>query len=114
MDIKARVQHINPYARPRDVERIANKTGNIYEALVIVSERAKQLNMEIKEELTRKLREFEETYDTIEEIQENKEQIEISRFYERIPNPTVIALEEFLEDKLSYKYAEEEDNKDNY
>ena len=105
MDIKSKVQHVNPIARARNVAEIAKKTGNIYESLAIASKRAKQLNMELKEELSRKLREFEETYETIEEVQENKEQIEISKFYERIPNPAVIALDEFMTDQLSYKYA---------
>ena len=114
MDIKSKVQHINPVARPRDISQIDGMTGNIYEALVIVSKRARQLNNELKEELTRKLREFEETYDIIEEVQENKEQIEISRFYERMPNPATIAIEEFVEGKLSYKYADEESNKDSF
>lgn len=107
MDIKSKVQHIDPIAKARNVQAIMQKTGNIYESLAIASKRSKQLNMDLKEELSRKLREFEETYDTIEEVQENKEQIEISRFYERIPNPAVIALSEFMEDKLSHKYAEE-------
>ncbi len=111
MDIKSKVQHVDPIAKARNVEAIAAKTGNIYESLAIVSNRAKQLNMELKEELSRKLREFEETYETIEEVQENKEQIEISKFYERIPNPAVIALDEFMSDKLSYKYAEDDSKK---
>ncbi len=112
MDIKSKVQHVNPIARARNVKDIAAKTGNIYESLAIVSKRAQQLNMELKEELSRKLREFEETYETIEEVQENKEQIEISKFYERIPNPAVIALDEFMTDQLSYKYASDESKKD--
>lgn len=111
MDIKSKVQHIDPIAKARNVADIAGRTGNIYESLAIISKRALQLNMELKEELGRKLREFEETYETIEEVQENKEQIEISKFYERIPNPAVIALDEFMTEKLTYKYAGDDSKK---
>lgn len=113
MDIKSKVQHIDPNAKARNVAAIGEKTGNIYESLVVISKRSRQLNMELKEELGRKLRDFEETYETIEEVQENKEQIEISKFYEKIPNSAVIALDEFMNGKLSYKFATKEEQENN-
>ena len=79
-DIKNKVQNINPNAEARDVLELISKTGNIYEALAIIASRAKQLSVDIKHELHGKLEEFAVSSETIEEIQENKEQIEISKF----------------------------------
>jgi DNA-directed RNA polymerase subunit K/omega len=110
-DIKNKVQNIDPKARVRDIEDFIKDTDNIYEALSIISSRARQLNIDIKQELHGKLEEFAVTSETIEEIQENKEQIEISKFYEKLPNPTLIATEEFLENKLEYRNRNQ-DNKD--
>mmetsp|Transcript_7778 Transcript_7778/g.10987 ORF Transcript_7778/g.10987 Transcript_7778/m.10987 type:complete len:109 (+) Transcript_7778:25-351(+) len=76
------------------------KTENIYESIVLLSKRSNQLNVALKEELTQKLQEFASTTDNLEEIFENREQIEISRFYERLPKPVAIAIEELLEDKI--------------
>ena len=83
-------------------------TGNIYEAISIVSKRAIQINSEIKKELLEKLEEFATYSDSLEEVFENKEQIEISKFYERMPKPTTLAMEEFLEGKVYYRFPEEE------
>ena len=110
-DIKNKVQSIDPNARVRDIKSFIKDTDNIYEALSIISSRARQLNIDIKQELHGKLEEFAVTSETIEEIQENKEQIEISKFYEKLPNPTLIATEEYLEGKLEYRQRNK-DNKD--
>ncbi|MBA4145842.1 MAG: DNA-directed RNA polymerase subunit omega, partial [Cytophaga sp.] len=94
---------VQPSIITRDVEKIANRTGNIYESVVIVSKRARQIAVNIKEELNGKLAEFATTVDNLEEVFENREQIEISRFYERMPKPTSTAMEEFLEGKITYR-----------
>lgn len=92
----------------RDTDVLASKSGNIYESVFIVSERAKQIAISSKEELVQKLGEFASTVDNLEEIFENREQIEISKFYERQPKPTTIALDEFMDDELAFWFKEEE------
>ena len=87
----------------RDLRDFDGKTGNIYESISIISKRANQISGEIKEELTNKLAEFATTTDNLEEIFENREQIEISRFYERLPKPSLIAIQEFMDDKIYYR-----------
>jgi DNA-directed RNA polymerase subunit K/omega len=87
----------------RDLDKIAAQTGNVYESVVVISKRARQIAVNIKEELNNKLAEFATTVDNLEEVFENREQIEISRFYERLPKPTTTATEEFLETKLSHR-----------
>ncbi len=104
IDIRQKSQNIHPKVEPTDIKKFAAKTGNLYEALAIISKRTEQLNVLIKEELHKKLEEFAIQTDTIEEIQENKEQIEISKFYERLPNSALIATEEFLNDELEYRH----------
>ena len=105
-DIKTKVQMIDPNLKARDVRDLAGRTGNVYEALAVISKRARLLAKDIKYELHQKLDEFAVTPDAIEEIHENKEQIEISKFYERLPNPTVIATEEYLDSKLEFRYTD--------
>ena len=83
-----------------DLER---DTGNIYETINIISRRSKQISIEIKEELNQKLQEFASYTDNLEEIFENREQIEISKFYERLPKPVLIALQEFYDDEIYYR-----------
>lgn len=78
-------------------------TGNIYEAISIIAKRANQINGEIKKELLEKLDEFATYNDSLDEIFENKEQIEVSKFYERLPKPQSLAVEEWLEDKIYYR-----------
>lgn len=78
-------------------------TDNIYEAISIIAKRATQINSEIKKELVNKLDEFATYNDSLEEVFENKEQIEVSKFYERLPKPHAIAIEEWLEDKIYYR-----------
>jgi DNA-directed RNA polymerase subunit K/omega len=79
----------------RNVKDLEEKVGNIYEAVAIIGKRSNQISVEIKDELNRKLEEFANYTDNLEEVFENREQIEISRFYERMPKSTLIALEEF-------------------
>lgn len=84
-------------------ERIAQPTGNIYEAITIIAKRSEQLSSTIKEELTAKLKEFETHSEGLEEIFENKEQIEISKFYERLPKTTAMAVQEWLDEQIYYR-----------
>ncbi len=105
-DIKTKVQNIDPNVKARNIKELVSGTGNMFETLVIISKRATQISNKIKKELHNKLEEFSVTSDTIEEIHENKEQIEISKFYERLPNPAIIATEEYLNGELSKKYKE--------
>lgn len=102
-DIKNKVQNIDPNTQARNIKSLISETDNIYESLAVITSRAKQLNVEIKQELHGKLDEFAITSETIEEIQENKEQIEISKFYEKLPNPSIIAMNEFLDGRLDYR-----------
>lgn len=93
----------------RDVNELKNRTGNLYESIAIVSKRANQINITLKEELHNKLDEFASHTDSLEEIHENKEQIEISRAYERMPNPALLATQEFIDEKIYYRKNEEQD-----
>ncbi len=93
----------------RDVNWLKTKTGNTYESIAIIAKRANQINITLKEELHNKLEEFASHTDSLEEIHENKEQIEISRAYERMPNPSLLAISEFMEDKVYYRKNEETD-----
>jgi DNA-directed RNA polymerase subunit K/omega len=95
----------------RDLDKIAAQTGNVYESVVIISKRARQIAVNIKEELNNKLAEFATTVDNLEEVFENREQIEISKFYERLPKPTTTATEEFLERKLNHRLRNELEEK---
>ena len=90
----------------RNTAMLADKAdGNIYEAVAIIAKRANQISVEMKEELSRKLQEFASYTDNLEEIFENREQIEISKFYERIPKPALIATQEFEEGKIYFRGA---------
>ena len=103
-DIKNKVQGLDPNIRARDIHELVENTDNIYESLNVITKRARQLAVDLKYELHNKLEEFAVSSDTIEEVSENKEQIEISKFYERLPNPVIISMEEFLNDELYYRY----------
>ena len=92
----------------RDMNEISQPTDNVYESVGIMSKRARQISSNLKEELSSKLAEFASTVDNLEEIFENREQIEISKFYERMPKPTSTAIEEFSENKILYRAPEEE------
>ena len=92
----------------KDINQIKSKTGNVYESIAIISKRANQINIALKEELHNKLEEFASHTDSLEEIHENKEQIEISKAYEKMPNPALLATQEFLDDKVKKKKNEED------
>ncbi len=87
---------------------IKNRTGNVYESIAVIAKRANQINIAIKEELHNKLEEFASHTDSLEEIHENKEQIEISKAYEKMPNAAILATQEFMEDKIYYRKNEDD------
>ena len=93
----------------RDTILLEEKTGNIYQSLVAISKRANQISATVKEELTQKLQEFATTTDNLEEIFENREQIEISKHYEKMAKPTAIDTQELLDDKIYMRNTELED-----
>ena len=94
----------------RDNQDILEPTGNLFESIAIVAKRARQISSNQKEELNSKLAEFASSVDNLEEIFENREQIEISKFYERMPKPSTSAIEEFLNGELNFRLPEEESN----
>ena len=87
----------------RDIIALSNDTGTVYETLRIIGKRANQISVEMKNDLEKKLQEFASYNDNLEEVFENREQIEISRYYEKLPKPTLIATQEYLEGKVYYK-----------
>ena len=87
----------------RDMIELSEDTGNVYETVCIIAKRANQIAAQMKEDLDKKLQEFTTINDNLEEINENREQIEISRFYERLPKPTLIATQEYVENKLFFR-----------
>jgi DNA-directed RNA polymerase subunit K/omega len=91
----------------RDVVEIEDKSGNVYESIVMLAKRANQINVDLKEELTQKLQEFASSTDNLEEVFENREQIEISRFYERLPKPVSMAIDELMGDNIYQRKIEE-------
>ncbi len=93
---------------PKKLSDIKEKTGNLYESIAIIAKRANQINITLKEELHNKLEEFASHTDSLEEIHENKEQIEISKAYERMPNPSLLATQEFMEDKVYFRRNDED------
>ena len=96
-----------------DLIELAKPTGNIYESVIVISKRANQIAAEMKSDLEKKLQEFASMSDNLEEISENREQIEISRYYEKLPKPTLIATQEFKDGKLYFRNtAKEKDGLD--
>jgi len=95
----------------RDMIKLGETTGNVYETVRIISKRANEISVDIKQELGKKLQEFSSSVDSLEEIFENREQIEISRYFERLPKPTLIAMQEFLEDEIYYRNPTKEKEK---
>lgn len=89
----------------RDVKYLAEPTGNIYETVVILSKRANQIALAEKKELSKKLEDFRTDHDTMDEVYENREQIEISKYYEKLPKPDLIAISEFEDGELYYRMA---------
>ncbi len=94
----------------RDAMKLSDETGNIYESIAIIGKRANQISTEIKQELTQKLAEFSTSTDNLDEVFENREQIEISRFYEKLPKATLIATQEFVDGKIYYRNAAKDIN----
>lgn len=90
----------------RNLSEIAAPTGNVYESVMIIAKRANQISADVKQELSHKLEEFSNYADTLEETFENREQIEISRHYEKLPKPTLVAIKEFEDEKIFYRIAE--------
>jgi DNA-directed RNA polymerase subunit K/omega len=105
-NIKNLASAIDPNVKARDIKDLASRTANIYESISVITKRARQLSAEVKKELHDKLEEFVVVTETIEEIHENKEQIEISRAYEKMATPTLIATEEFINGELEWRYPE--------
>lgn len=100
MEIKKNVPNNTVTRKLTDIDA---PTGNLYESVTIIAKRANQISTELKQELNRKLADFSSSTDALEETFENREQIEISKYYERIPKPTLIATEEFLEGEVIFK-----------
>lgn len=106
MDLKKVNAPVNTVTYDRN--EIDAPTGNIYEAISVISRRAEQINTEIRKELIDKLEEFATYNDSLEEIFENKEQIEVSKFYEKLPKPHALAVQEWLKDKIYYRNTDED------
>jgi DNA-directed RNA polymerase subunit K/omega len=87
----------------RDIMSMAEETGNVYETVRIIGKRANEISFDIKQQLGKKLQEFSSSNDTLEEIFENREQIEVSRYFERLPKPVLIATQEYLEHEIYYR-----------
>ena len=101
MDIK---KNVPTNTVTRDVNSLCENTGNVYETVAIIGKRANQIGVEIKDELKRKLEEFSSNnVDNLEEVFENREQIEISKYYERLPKPVLLATQEYIEDKTYFR-----------
>jgi len=95
----------------RNMMDLCEDTGNVYETVAIIGKRANQIGLEMKNELSKKLQEFASYTDNLEEVFENREQIEISRYYEKLPKPTLIATQEYMEDKVYYRNPAKEKEK---
>lgn len=100
---KKALASVNPLVETRDVVKMKEKTGNLYESIAVIAKRANQIAVTMKEELHKKLDEFTSHTDSLEEVHENKEQIEISRIYERMANPALQSTQEFFDDKIYYR-----------
>ncbi|MFC2653679.1 MAG: DNA-directed RNA polymerase subunit omega [Segatella salivae] len=96
----------------RDIMELCQETGNIYESVAIIAKRSNQISVEIKQDLNKKLAEFASYNDSLEEVFENREQIEISRYYEKLPKPTLLATEEFVEGNVYWRDPSRESNID--
>ena len=101
MDYKKSNSPLNTVTR--DMVNMAEDSGNVYETVCIIAKRANQISMEMKHDLEKKLQEFASLNDNLEEISENREQIEISRYYEKLPKPTLIATQEYVEHKIHFR-----------
>lgn len=98
---------VDLYANTRDVRALEQKAGNVYEMVMIISKRANQISLDIKEELHSKIKEVSSVIDNLEEVFENREQIELAKFYESLPKPTLIALREYMDGKVYFRQGED-------
>lgn len=110
MDYKKSKAPVNTVTR--DIMELCQETGNIYESVAIIAKRSNQFSVEIKQDLNKKLAEFASYNDSLEEVFENREQIEISRYYEKLPKPTLLATEEFVEGNVYWRDPSRESNID--
>ena len=110
MDYKKSKAPVNTVTR--DIMELCQETGNIYESVAIIAKRSNQISVEIKQDLNKKLAEFASYNDSLEEVFENREQIEISRYYEKLPKPTLLATEEFVEGNVYWRGPSRESNID--
>ncbi len=94
-----------------DMNKLCEEVGNVYETVAIIAKRANQISVDLKKELEDKLQEFTTSNDNIEEVFENKEQIEVSRYYEKLPKPTLLATKEFIDNKIFYRNPAKEKEK---
>ena len=107
---KHKLKDTSPYIETRSTKHLSGLAGgNLYEAIAVIAKRSNQIAQELKEELHAKLEEFASTSDNLEEVFENREQIEISKFYERLPHPTLLAAKEYTEDQVYIRKPENED-----
>ena len=106
MDLKKTNAPVTTVTYDRNV--VDAPTNNIYEAIAVISKRAEQINTDIRRELVDKLEEFATYNDSLEEIFENKEQIEVSKFYEKLPKPHALAVQEWLDNKIYFRYTDDE------
>lgn len=111
MDYKKRKTPNNTVTR--NIMDLCTETGNIYESVAIISKRANQISTEMKQELQKKLQEFTSYSDSLEEVFENREQIDISRYYEKLPKPTLIATQEFIDGDIYYRIPAQETSEEN-
>ena len=112
MDYKKSKAPVNTVTR--NIMDMAAETGNIYETVAIIAKRANQISVQIKEDLSKKLAEFASYNDSLEEVFENREQIEISRYYEKLPKPSLLATQEFLDGKVYWRDPSKENQQEDY
>ena len=96
----------------RDMIKLSEDTGNVYETVCIIAKRANQISVEIKQDLSKKLAEFASYNDSLEEVFENREQIEISRYYEKLPKPTLLATQEFIDGNVYWRDTQRDNQKE--
>ena len=106
---KEETKSLSPFIETRNLKEIADQTGNLYKSINIIAKRSNQINAKLKEELHKKLEEFASSTDNLEEVFENREQIEISKYYERLPKTTLQAMNEFLNEEIYFRNADEEE-----
>jgi len=112
MDYKKSKAPVNTVSR--NIMDLCNDTENIYESVAIIAKRANQISADLKSEISKKLQEFASTSDNLDEVFENREQIEISRFYEKMPKPTLIATQEFRDGRVYYRNPAKENDEEDY